>query len=98
MHQRRWSRIPIAFALVLFWPALALAQEAAEAITQDDCALISEGVARLACYDSFSDPETARDAASKQQLEGPLTLRTSWRPTRKANHKPPKTAKTRKTM
>ncbi|GGE66415.1 phospholipase [Streptosporangium jomthongense] len=69
------ARLPRACLIALMWPALTVAQESvpdtgrrmAEAI--EDCALVREGVARLACYDSFNNPAKARDKASDQQLQ-----------------------------
>tara|TARA_R110002111_G_scaffold102533_3_gene158998 strand:- start:239 stop:1366 length:1128 start_codon:yes stop_codon:yes gene_type:complete len=60
--------------LVLLWPALAIAQESTQAddrqaTSPEECALIREGVQRLACYDSFDNPQAARDQASERQVE-----------------------------
>lgn len=40
-----------------------------EAIDLRDCALIEQGIQRLACYDAKTDPRRAREAASEEQLE-----------------------------
>lgn len=60
--------------LILLWPALSVAQDTTfaakrQVASPDDCALIREGVQRLACYDSFSNPQKARDQASEKDVE-----------------------------
>ncbi|MDO6443471.1 phospholipase A [Marinobacter sp. 2_MG-2023] len=75
MNKRPDTRVLKASALALLWPALAIAQEPTPtndrpaASSPEDCALIREGVQRLACYDSFSDPQIAREQASEQDVE-----------------------------
>ncbi|TBW58182.1 phospholipase [Marinobacter halodurans] len=64
------QRLP-ALCLALTAP-LAAAQEAAHDYTgfaSDDCALIENGVQRLACYDAIIDPEKARERASEERIE-----------------------------
>jgi len=68
------SRVPLGVVLALLWPALTAAEEARPAATDQesspvDCALIQEGVQRLACYDSLNNPKTAREQASEKQVE-----------------------------
>ncbi|WP_417518942.1 phospholipase A [Marinobacter sp.] len=74
MNKRPNARVLNATAFLTLWPALAVAQESIPdadrpATSPEDCALIREGVQRLACYDSFNDPQTARDQASEQDVE-----------------------------
>lgn len=62
----------IAFALLL--PGFAVAAKPQPAatgheITPADCALIQDGVQRLACYDSLNNPKVARDQASEEEVE-----------------------------
>ncbi|MDN6320023.1 MAG: phospholipase A [Marinobacter sp.] len=62
-------------ALALLWPSFTVAQGAqSSAASQEtlprDCALIKDGVQRLACYDSITNPTAARDHASEKQIEG----------------------------
>ncbi|MBS8241898.1 phospholipase [Marinobacter lipolyticus] len=42
-------------------------QKIATDLTLEDCALIKDGVQRLACYDSINDPRKAREQADEQQ-------------------------------
>lgn len=58
----------------LLWPTMAIAQEATSTEHQqleslEDCALIADGVQRLACYDAFNNPKTAQDNASGDEVE-----------------------------
>lgn len=39
-----------------------------EGVKPEDCALIKEGVQRLACYDAINDPASARNGASDESL------------------------------
>lgn len=62
----------LCFATLLGAPALALGQTAQselESITLEDCALIEQGVQRLACYDAKLRPESARETATPEELE-----------------------------
>lgn len=73
MHTRYNAWILKSAALVLLWPALTIAQEgsaadAGQAVSPEECALIEDGVQRLACYDFLNDPQAARDQASEQQM------------------------------
>ncbi|RBW51183.1 phospholipase A [Marinobacter sp. F3R11] len=73
MHNHLSTRASAAATLALLWPALTTAQEAGSAgdplvTSPENCALIQDGVQRLACYDSFNDPQTARDQASEQEV------------------------------
>ncbi|MEH6561064.1 MAG: phospholipase A [Marinobacter sp.] len=68
------SRAPQGAVLALLWPALTVAEEARPAAADQErspveCALIQEGVQRLACYDSLNNPKTAREQASEEQVE-----------------------------
>src|SRR5680860_185151 len=74
MHKHPNAWVSKAATLVLLWPALTIAQETIPAderqvASPENCALIREGVQRLACYDSFNNPQTARDQASEQDVE-----------------------------
>ncbi|WP_203143667.1 phospholipase A [Marinobacter mangrovi] len=63
-------RLP-ALCLALTAP-LAAAQDAVPDYTgfaSDDCALIENGVQRLACYDAITDPEKARERASEERID-----------------------------
>lgn len=56
----------------LAWPAAAKAatvKDASEQLTVEDCALMRDGVQRLACYDAVHQPGQARQNASEEQLE-----------------------------
>lgn len=65
----------IFWCLGLFVPSVALAQDnqpgtqALEGLSQKDCALIKDGVRRLACYDAINDPDKARNGASDKALK-----------------------------
>lgn len=65
----------ILLSLNLLVPAVASAQEGApdhrsfEGVNPEQCALIKDGVQRLACYDAINDPATARNRASDDNLE-----------------------------
>ena len=68
------SRAPQAIAFALLWPTLAVAEDAQQTANDQenspvDCAVIQEGVQRLACYDSLNNPQDARDQASEEQVE-----------------------------
>ena len=70
----RIPRAPQAVVLALLWPTITVAEEARPtAADQDsspvDCALIQDGVQRLACYDSLNNPKTAREQASEDEVE-----------------------------
>ncbi|WP_239985624.1 phospholipase A [Marinobacter salexigens] len=74
MNNRPNTRVSMAAAFVMLWPALTIAQESIPAddrlaTSLEDCALIQEGVQRLACYDLFNDPQTAREQAGEQAVE-----------------------------
>ncbi|MGK0523798.1 MAG: phospholipase A1 [Pseudomonadales bacterium] len=74
MYKRPNSRVLQAATFVTLWPALTVAQESTPAESRqsaspEECALIREGVQRLACYDSFNNPQAARDKASEQEVE-----------------------------
>lgn len=73
MHNNLNARVSAAATLALLWPALTIAQEATSAddrgiASPENCALIQDGVQRLACYDYFNDPKAARDQASEQDV------------------------------
>lgn len=73
MPTRHHAWISKAVTLILLWPVLTIAQEGTpadvrQAVSPEDCALIPDGVQRLACYDFFSDPQAARDQASEQEM------------------------------
>ncbi len=53
-------------SVTLSSPAMAQRNEDTGSI---DCALIRDGVQRLACYDAQRDPQSARDQASEESLE-----------------------------
>ncbi|WP_111493752.1 phospholipase A [Marinobacter bohaiensis] len=62
-----------ALCLALTAP-LAAAQDDAttpdfQGFAADDCALIENGVQRLACYDAITDPQEARERASDERIE-----------------------------
>jgi len=65
------SRPPLAVVLALFWPTFAIAANTAtgQEMAVEDCALVKDGVQRLACYDSFNQPQAARDQATEAQVE-----------------------------
>ncbi|WP_298453064.1 phospholipase A [uncultured Marinobacter sp.] len=74
MLKRPYAMLSKAAALACLWPTLAVAQGDSHAgehglSSPKDCALINEGVPRLACYDSFNNPKMARDTAPEQQVE-----------------------------
>lgn len=62
-------------SLNLFLPGTATAQEEPpgnrnfEGVNPEDCALIKDGVQRLACYDAINDPASARNGASDESLD-----------------------------
>jgi phospholipase A1 len=45
------------------------AEQAIQGLTEDDCALVRQGVKRLACYDRLRNPAQARKAAEEKQIE-----------------------------
>lgn len=56
----------------LLTPAIAYSQAQTreqESVSPRDCALIADGVKRLACYDANFDPRQARENASEQEIE-----------------------------
>lgn len=74
MRKRPYLWLSTTAALALLWPALTLAKEGGsssdtQAASPEDCALIREGVQRLACYDSFNNPKIARENATEQKVE-----------------------------
>ena len=74
MYKRPNTRVLTAATFVILWPAITTAQESTltegrQATSPEECALIREGVQRLACYDSFNDPQAARAQASEQDVE-----------------------------
>ncbi|PCM43194.1 phospholipase A [Marinobacter sp. ANT_B65] len=73
MHNHLNASVSAAATLALLWPALTTAQETTSAderriTSAEDCALIQDGVQRLACYDHLKDPKTARDQATEQEV------------------------------
>ena len=62
-------------SLNLFLPGTATAQDEPpgnrnfEGVKPEDCALIKDGVQRLACYDAINDPASARNGASDESLD-----------------------------
>jgi len=73
MHNHLNASVSAAATLALLWPALTTAQETTSAderqiASAEDCALIQDGVQRLACYDHFKDPKAARDQATEQEV------------------------------
>ncbi|MDO3721682.1 phospholipase A [Marinobacter sp. chi1] len=64
-----------ALAVMALWvPTLLNAQESSNnsadgELSMADCALIENGVQRLACYDQQQDPQAARKSASPERLE-----------------------------
>lgn len=65
----------VATALLLT-PAVAYSQEQSneqEDVGPRGCALIEDGVKRLACYDANFDPRQARESASEQEIEATET-------------------------
>lgn len=62
--------IPLTAACLL--PAPVYAQQGeppatTDDLTLEDCALIEDGIQRLACYDSINEPEKARNTAGEEQ-------------------------------
>ena len=45
------------------------AEKALEDLTEEDCALIRQGVKRLACYDRLRNPQQARESAEEKRIE-----------------------------
>ncbi|SHK04796.1 phospholipase A1 [Marinobacter antarcticus] len=89
MHKCPNARASKAATLALLWPALTIAQETIPAddrqtTSLEECALIREGVQRLACYDSFNDPQTARDQANEQDVEDAEQAADTLAPDRKS--------------
>ncbi|MEX0605629.1 MAG: phospholipase A [Marinobacter sp.] len=70
------TRSWLLFTAVLITPTGAYSQAQTSEqgdISPRDCALIEDGVKRLACYDANSDPQLAREAASEQEIEATET-------------------------
>lgn len=66
MTSRLMTKAPLAITtLALLWPAFAVAQETSSI----NCALLQDGVKRLACYDTLNDPQTARDEANEEEVK-----------------------------
>lgn len=71
-HRARLTAIPL---LLCPLPLMAQDQEpipaeqAMQGLTEEDCALIRQGVKRLACYDRLRNPAQARKAASEEDIE-----------------------------
>jgi len=62
------ARFPLALiVLTLTASPASFAQDTGDSSV--NCALIRDGVQRLACYDARNDPQTARDNASEEALE-----------------------------
>ncbi|MDF0750013.1 phospholipase A [Marinobacter sp. 71-i] len=65
----------ILLCLGLAMPAIVNAQDEpsgsgnAEGVSSEECALIKDGVQRLACYDAINDPAEAHNGASEESLE-----------------------------
>ncbi len=69
---RSWLLI----AALLQTPAIAYSQTQTneqDSVTFGDCALIEDGVKRLACYDASYDPGQARENASEREIEATET-------------------------
>lgn len=76
VYRHRASRLAgLLVSLQLFLPSMVSAQEDTsgnrnfEGVNPEECALIKDGVQRLACYDAINDPATARNGASDDSLE-----------------------------
>ena len=76
VYRHRASRLTgLILSLHLFAPAAVNAQDETsdhrgfEGVNPEQCALIKDGVQRLACYDAINDPATARNGASDDSLE-----------------------------
>ncbi|MEP1582617.1 MAG: phospholipase A, partial [Marinobacter sp.] len=76
VYRHRASRLAgLLLSLHLFAPATVNAQDGTsdhrsfEGVNPEQCALIKDGVQRLACYDAINDPATARNGASDDSLE-----------------------------
>ena len=76
VYRHRASRLAgLLLSLHLFAPAAVNAQDETsdhrsfEGVNPEQCALIKDGVQRLACYDAINDPATARNGASDDSLE-----------------------------
>ncbi len=76
VFRHRASRLAgLLLSLHLFAPAAVNAQDGTsdhrsfEGVNLEQCALIKDGVQRLACYDAINDPATARNGASDDSLE-----------------------------
>ncbi|WP_166262213.1 phospholipase A [Marinobacter salicampi] len=63
----------VVWALTALSPVVATGQENPEAdletIRIEDCALITDGVKRLSCYDAVIDPQTAQDNATDESVD-----------------------------
>lgn len=74
----RWDHSRLTTATLLLAAALPLhaqdqaplpAERTLQGLTEEDCALIRQGVKRLACYDHLRDPDKARATAEDERVE-----------------------------
>ena len=74
----RWNHSRLTTATLLLATALPLhaqdqaplpSERALQDLTEADCALIRQGVKRLACYDHLRDPDKARETAEDERIE-----------------------------